>query len=780
MQRRTTPTPTRARYRRALATAALAGSASSLWAASSPPADAADVSVLAAGTVTAIADPGGALAVPADGRVNGYRFAGHVLGVATGAADPAAGLAAGPGQQLWVFGLDWAADAVAAGPDATPQVLPVAATVAADGQRLPVPLIQPAPPSTVPTTVAADGIPAAATVDSSREFFAASVPASAADVTVEMACDGYHQTFSLTRMGREGPQPAALYRNPTSWQTVIAVGDQRSLPTPYSYPPDQYSLPDAALHLDLDTVTVSYFGPDGATDPAAGPGQAWLTPGLSDPFNPDNADATQTLEYLTPTTAADLALTVTNPTPPPATTTAAISPKALPGGPDTPGGNGNNDLFNNLYTFAVPADVAAANLTVSPPPEAVTPAYSGNPNLTVHPAAVTYQLAIPAAAVPPARAGAATAPARLTTARTATKTAQKNSSNGSAGKGGSVGSGALAAAAVIAAVVIAGAAAWGITRRRRTTLAAAGDGTVGPAFDPSPGGPRPPPPSTAGATTNSGSARSNGQPTPAEPTPAGPSPAGPSPAGPCLAGPFRAPDPPVLAEPAVCILGTIEVTGWAEKPNRNAITHIVVYLAAHPAETVSREKLLQVVGLEGDDERARATLRTYMSRTRRCLGHHHLPDSTGDGYQLHDVTTDWDTFQTLTATARQTARAGDPAAAIAAYSQALALVRGAPFSQAGAEYGWVDLEDRRHRIEAAISRAAHELVDLAVAAGRPDLGVWAAHQGLLACEYDQTLDAAALRAAAATGRPGAQDAERARIDRHRQSLQRRDQLPPED
>lgn len=238
--------------------------------ASDPPA------TVPAGTVQAVSQPGVTLALPADGRINGYGFAGDILGVAAGGGDPALDLVAGSGQRLWVFGLDWDA-AVTADSDGDPiGVTQVSAFLTFDGQQVSVPLAQAPGPSTDNSGAAP------ASSDSGPQYFVASVPVDAPDVAVVMSASGFSQEFSLSHMSRQGTQPAALYRTPGSWQTTVTLDDEKDLPTPYS-DGGTVDLPGAELTIHLPSVTLSYFGPDGTSDPAPTTSQAWLVPQLEDP-----------------------------------------------------------------------------------------------------------------------------------------------------------------------------------------------------------------------------------------------------------------------------------------------------------------------------------------------------------------------------------------------------------------------------------------------------------------------------------------------------------------
>jgi DNA-binding SARP family transcriptional activator len=688
------------------------------------------------GTVQNLSDPGATLAVPADGRINGYHFAARVLGVAAGRRDANAQLIAGPRQQLWVFGLAWTSDVITASGGVDQSVLPVTATLIYQGNRLPVPVIEPQPPAG--TAVGADTTKA----QTGDQFFAASLPAGAGDVEVEMASDGFAQDFSLSHLTREGLQPAALYRDPGGWETTVNLAAVKSLPTPYLDPADGYNLPDAALQIQLPTVTLSYFGPDGTSDPAPTPGQAWLIPALADPFNPTGSNPSSLLEYRTPTTAVELTLTPADGAP--------IHPKALPGGPDA-GDAGQccqNDLFTNSYVFAVPSTLDSATLTIDTPPESVTPAASGVPQRNINPGPAVFPIPLPAPTsfMPPADASAT--PARLPGTTTSSNNAPK-ASNHTVSAALAALAGGVVLAALITAIVL--------RLRRRRPVSPAGGPSAGRSSQ-----------TTAGPYADLVDA-SNGTASPAvTPPPLAGSTSRPAPE---TLSPFEPPQPPELAGLAVSVLGPITVTGWTEKPNRAAVTQIVGYLAAHLDRPVNLDKLQWALGVDRDIDPSPATMRTYLSQARRCLGGGRLPESVaGGGYQLRDTNTDWATFQTLVTAAEAAETAGDTGAAIDNYGQALALVRGTPYdSDSG--YGWVDLEDHRTTIETAIARSAQSLSRIALEQQQAQLGLWAAHQGLLANPLDETLHLAALDAAAASAQPGAVRAEWARIQGQLQSRQ---------
>ena len=232
-------------------------------------------SVIPAGTARLLSGLPAGLSVPADGRLNGYGFAGTVLGAATtGTFD---GETAAAGQELWLVGLRW-------------RVTPVS------------------PPAQVATAVDANGtstslpLPAGAatSADTGPLYWVVSEPSHATDVTVVATSAGLSQTFSLTHLRREHTTSApALYRTPGQWQTVVPVNDNRSL-TGSGY--------DLATHpqltINLQSVTFTDFGPTGPNDTPPAGSDAWLTLAIS------SGDPTLGVSSYSPVVAGQITLTV--------------------------------------------------------------------------------------------------------------------------------------------------------------------------------------------------------------------------------------------------------------------------------------------------------------------------------------------------------------------------------------------------------------------------------------------------------------------------------------
>jgi hypothetical protein len=222
------------------------------------------------------------------------------------------------------------------------------------------------------------------------------------------------------------------------------------------------------------------------------------------------------------------------------------------------------------------------------------------------------------------------------------------------------------------------------------------------------------------------------------------------------AGPEVVPEAGIVLEPRALVLGPLGVEGWAEPPGRAKTTELAVYLALHSDRAVTAEHL-RTVGWPYDPVRgdvALATVHQEVSRVRRCLGAQHLPEAKG-GYQVVGVTSDWAEFGALVEASRHVA-----APESTAYlRRALGLVRGGPFAEVAAKsYGWAFEEIIVAEMEAAIARAAHEMVERCLVAGEQSEAAWALRQGLLGCPKDVLLREDQLAVAATEGSAGVERA----------------------
>lgn len=180
------------------------------------------------------------------------------------------------------------------------------------------------------------------------------------------------------------------------------------------------------------------------------------------------------------------------------------------------------------------------------------------------------------------------------------------------------------------------------------------------------------------------------------------------------AGRTIAPARPVLTQPYVTVLGTVDVKGWVSQPDRRIVKELAVYLALHRDRPRSAEELLQALWpARGDDfskDRDVEAVHQTVSRLRHCLGADAVPDANAaGGYVLAEsVQSDWEVFRRLVADVR----AGAPAERLA---EALSLVSGPPFAGAKKDtYSWVWSELWASKVTAAIVDTAHELANRAL------------------------------------------------------------------
>jgi hypothetical protein len=176
------------------------------------------------------------------------------------------------------------------------------------------------------------------------------------------------------------------------------------------------------------------------------------------------------------------------------------------------------------------------------------------------------------------------------------------------------------------------------------------------------------------------------------------------------------------------VLGSVEVVGWRERPERAVVTELACYLALHRTRPITGEELRMALRPDGDNEPGAKSLRNYMSLLRRALGAELVPSGSAAGYRLSpEVSTDWDRFVALTG----------PGADISSLRAALELVRGRPFAGiAPKSFGWVFSELLVSEMEVAISSAARRLAEQSVERDDLDTALWATRQGLAGIDRD--------------------------------------------
>jgi hypothetical protein len=716
------------------------------------PAGAAQVPVMGADTARRLPGPPSGYAVAVDGRLRGDGFTATITGVATGPGT--ATLRARPGQRLWAWGVT-----VTRGKPATGGApVTVSMTVTAGSDTTPVPL--PAPSSSTGSGVS---------------WFLASVPATAPDVTVTLSADESSAVFSLSKMAREDPQPAASYRDPTSWETTVT--DPQTVTLPASFVDDQgFSFPVNPEPITFTSATLSYWAPDQPGHTATTTDQAWLVVHLNSGGNDPNVafadDATLP--------GTDLTLTVPGQAP--------VSATDFPGPTIDPNSSAaiTPDIFGgDTYAFQVPATITTATLAVTP---GSYPADGSDIGTATDTGIATFPLTLPTPVTPTPPAGASTRPGRLTAlpAGTTPETGRAGSGNQKTASppitqpNGTSHAGLIAA--LIAVVVVLAAGSVLVARRRRTpTLAATGAPPGATAFrspmpTPAPADPVSPPapaektdPSPTGGPAEPDDRRVDDH--GADDQSADPS-ATVDPAtvdvpgerqGPVIpARPVLVlPDPvtPPVPVPSVRVLGHVRVDGFVDLPAQGPLVDLLTFLALHPGRAFLNDTLRGRLA-EGDEaEVSEQTMQSYVSRLRR-----HLPPGaelvySRSGYRLVGVTTDLTVFDDLTATTPATtvtpggADGDADLEAIASVSAALALVEGEPF-ETGQAPRWITDENFRSDTQKKTAAAARRLDTLTSPCGAYDRALWGYHQALIADPDDQALAADALIVAHRHPRPG--------------------------
>ena len=685
--------------------------------------------VVGAGMIRTVANPGIALHIPADGRldgngfaidITGYRFA-YQVGYGSSTKD------AGAGQALLVFGLS------GSGSDLT-------ANLEVDGQGAPL------PHATTPNA-------------STPAYYLASVPQGAQDVALQVSANGFSQTFSFTKGRREGSQPAVLYRGQGQWEQVDNIGQVSYVNTPDKVDGQMYS----RVEFTLTSATLTYFLPSTGATPASS-SKAWVV--LAGSAVPDLApddpggESEMGIDYLKTLPGSDLTLSLPGQAPIPAMLTGQ-------GGADDESGENGADggwgLLGGDYYWQVPAGIVSATLRVDLPPQLLAVANNNGSPLEVpvegEVPPVHIAFAPPVAlspitgANPPPWAPNPAITQPVTAGRVGSaKDGGHNTASAPVNPSGGGGSSNDLLARLVA-VALVGMLCLALVSRRRLLVALSGL-TASPAqkraaavrdFLPSPtsNAPGTPIASTAGppgAPDATGTAGSHTRQPVSPPTvPEKTS----TPVVPVL---VPVPDGPAELDDDLLwalVLGPPMLSG--ERTGKDDLLRseleTACFLACNPGSTFSGEGLRAVIGASRDEDWSVRTIVTYVSGLRRKLGSQHVPDATGaGGYRLERVSTDAARFKELVAMAKA-AQTSEQARHLA---EALSLVRGAPFAGVPkGTYGWAFRTDSGPSLAddlgTVVVSAALVLARLAVDAGDQDLASWACAKGVLIWQTDLKL-----------------------------------------
>jgi hypothetical protein len=204
---------------------------------------------------------------------------------------------------------------------------------------------------------------------------------------------------------------------------------------------------------------------------------------------------------------------------------------------------------------------------------------------------------------------------------------------------------------------------------------------------------------------------------------------------------------PPDAAPMVRVLGSVEVEGGAGRLVGKSL-ELIVYLACHP-EGVSVDRLKAALWPERVPRP-----QTWMNRVSSCrqllgtggAGELLLPHFEGQTARLSPLVRN-DVGLIEAALGQSDA---DPASAMTALREALALVRGRPFD-APSGYEWAYSELHVAHAERVVVDAAHRLAALALGAGEWREALWASEQGLSVAAWDESLYQDRMRALHAGG-----------------------------
>ena len=180
----------------------------------------------------------------------------------------------------------------------------------------------------------------------------------------------------------------------------------------------------------------------------------------------------------------------------------------------------------------------------------------------------------------------------------------------------------------------------------------------------------------------------------------------------------------------VNILGSLEISP-ALAPASDPVRAIIAYLALNPERPLAMDEIQTAVWplIDNGTDIKRPAMRNYMVDARKVVGELHLPTASGKpGYALVGVDTDWAEYQRLLA---QTQTADKPSS-VALRREALALVRGQPFSGDTSRYfTWTFTSSVVYKIVETVTAVAHVLATELVLAGDLTSAEAVLRQGLL-------------------------------------------------
>jgi hypothetical protein len=175
---------------------------------------------------------------------------------------------------------------------------------------------------------------------------------------------------------------------------------------------------------------------------------------------------------------------------------------------------------------------------------------------------------------------------------------------------------------------------------------------------------------------------------------------------------------------------------------RRRCVEMVAYLAMHPGEPVTGDRLRTRVLVHATVDASKTTLSNTSSSVRRALGSddrgYFLEPVSSGLYHLRGVELDVAEFHRLVARSRQSS--SDEAVDL--YVQALRLVHGEPLASVLKGFEWFTFEGHRAQLQRDGEWVALALHDAALELGDVETAFWALRQGLLLDpESDDLVDA---------------------------------------
>lgn len=200
----------------------------------------------------------------------------------------------------------------------------------------------------------------------------------------------------------------------------------------------------------------------------------------------------------------------------------------------------------------------------------------------------------------------------------------------------------------------------------------------------------------------------------------------------------------------ILVLGPVEMTWFPKSVRRRVVPELICYLALHQERNMTGEEIRAALwpGDYGAAEVSAKSLRNAVSLARKAIGHDMVPEAfRGSGYSLASkITTDWARFCELRKRSDE-----EGANEQELLTEALLLVRGAPFEGVDSGYSWAWNELFVSQMEVAIIAVAHRLASLALSQGDYEQASLATIAGLSASPYDRSLWQDGLMAAKGRG-----------------------------